>query len=212
MKKITRFMLLVVLTCSLLAGCASTDSDKANRNEQEYSPGTRTATKYTSEWLGLKYTLTSDMVMATDDEIITMMDISADLVSEDPETGEKILDYEEIAVIYEMSVLDMVNTGNITIIAEKLIFDDITEKQYIMALKNQLEQLSTRITYNDDTTRILSGVEFSEISYEIVINNGKANQMVLVKKMKDHIALITLTYLNQAVVETLLAGFSAYEQ
>ena len=42
------------------------------------------------------------MVMATDDEINTLMNIGADMLIEDEATGQQMIDYSKVPVVYEM--------------------------------------------------------------------------------------------------------------
>lgn len=209
MKKITRFMVLAVLICSLLAGCASVNPN-TKTDETGYLPGTRTTTEYTSEWIGLKYTLNNNMVMATDDETNNMMGLGLDMLYEDPETGQQLLDYSKIVIVFEMVANNIIDSSAINILAEKLMFATITEEQYIMATKNQLEQMDATVTYNDVRKRIICGIEFSEFSYVIELDGYRVNLMLLVKKIDDRMVVITLGYSDQTSLDTLLAGFSAY--
>lgn len=186
MKKTTRLIFLTVFVCSILTGCASVKPDEIREekaNKQEYSPGTRTETEYTSKWIGLKYTLPSNMVMTTDDEINTR---------------------------HEMSASNMTNHSNIIIAVEKLTLSAITEEQYIEALKAEIAQLGMKITFNDNKKRIIAGIEFSEMSCTTELYGVAINQIMLLKKMNDHIVRVTVTYLDQATLDSMLAGFSAY--
>lgn len=203
MKKTMSFVLMGIFVCSLLVTEIVAETVK-------YSPGTRTTTEYTSEWLGLKYTLNTDMVMASDDEMNALMGIGLDLIYEDSETGAKLLDYAKINTVYDMMAVNMLNSSNVIIMAEKLLLAGMTEEQYLLAVKDQLGQVGLTITYNDTTTRIVEGIEFLELSYTMEITGMVMNQMFLVKKINDRMAILTITYFDQATLDALFAGFSAY--
>lgn len=209
MKKKLRLVVMGMVVCSLLAGCTTLGSS-SKATGSEYYPGTRTKTDYTSEWLGLKYTLNSDMVMASDDEINNIMKIGTDLLFEDTETGKMVFDYAQIATVYDMLAINVINNSNISIVAEKLLISGITDEQYFEATKALVEQMDMTVTYNDITTRTIHGIEFAELSYAMEVNGVAMKQMFLVEKLDDRMAIIGLTYFDQATLDALLAGFSAY--
>ena len=127
MKKTIALLLTAGLLAALLAGCSQTasassapasEAPSASEPEpspsaeptpeptpseapaaEEYTPGTRTDAGYESEALGLQFTLGENMVMASDEEINSLMGQAADLMYEDPETGEQILDTAQLTVV-----------------------------------------------------------------------------------------------------------------
>jgi len=192
MKKIMRFILVAIFVCSFLVGCASTDSG-SEVTDLRYSPGTRTKTDYTSEWLGLKYTLNANMVMTTVDELNAMRSTE-----------------DAITATYDMVGINVIDGSNIIITAEKLLVSGVTEEQYLASIKNKAEQMDMIITFNDLAARMISGIEFLELSHVREVNGVVLNQMLLIKKVNDRMAAINLTYFDQATLDELLAGFSAY--
>ena len=228
MKKTGCVCLACLMLCAALSGCGKAASSQASGaaagsdasagsagtqtvvQEKEYAPGTRTDTAYTSEWLGLTYTLSENMVMASDDEINSMMQTGAETLYEDSAEGQKMLDYANISTVYEMLAVDMANGGNVVVVAEKLALSGTTEEQYIAALKQQFSGLNVSTAFNDPTTRDVCGITFKELSYTMKTDDGTStNQTALIKKVGDRMACIMLTYSDETVLNALLTGFSA---
>jgi len=206
----------------VLTGCGKTaSSDTAAASDtaggtqtaaqaKDYTPGTRTDTDYTSEWLGLQYKLSDNMVMASDDEINSMMQAGVDTLYKDSSDGQKILDYANISTVYEMMAVNVTNSSSVIVIAEKLALSGTTEEQYIAAMKQQFGSMdNVTVTVSDPTARDLCGISFKEVSYTLAVNGASTNQTALIKKIGDRMSCIMLTYSDTAALNTLLAGFSA---
>ena len=227
MRKIGCVCLACMMLCAALSGCgkaassetsgtpAGSDASASTQTvvqEKEYAPGTRTDAEYTSAWLGLKYTPSENMVMASDDEINSMMQAGAKALYKDSAEGQKMLDYANISTVYEMLAVDVADggtAGNVVILAEQLALSGTTEEQYIAALKQQFNGLNVSVTFNEPTTRDVCGITFKELSYTMETNGTSINQTALIKKIGDRMACIMLTYSDAASMNTLLAGFSA---
>lgn len=184
------------------------DSSEAEDADDTYAIGTRTDTTWESKWFELKYTLPDNMVMATDDEINNMMEIGADALYKDSATGQQLIDYSKITVVYEMMALRSDSTGNVIVMAEKLALSGMTEQQYITALKQQLDQAQAEIIYQDLKRCEVADSTFYELPYTMMTNGTTIRQSMLVKKEDDRMAVIALTYANDTVRSELLAGFS----
>ncbi len=175
---------------------------------EEYTPGTRTDTDYTSETLGLRFTLTENMVMASDEEINALMGQAADLMYEDPETGEQVLDTTQLAMVYEMMAVDVTTGGNVIIAAEKLPLASMTEEQYVAAMEQQMAQTTMSIDFGDPSSVTLGSTEFLSLQYEADAGTGVMQQNMLLKKIGDRMMLITLSAPDQAGLDALLACFT----
>ena len=237
MKKTIALLLTAGLLAALLAGCsqtASTSSAPASEAPSasepepspsaeptpeptpseapaagEYTPGTRTDTGYESEALGLQFTLGENMVMASDEEINSLMGQAADLMYEDPETGEQILDTAQLTVVYEMMAADVTTGSNAIIAAEKLPLANLTEEQYIAAMEQQMAQTTMSIDFGEPSPVTLGNTEFLSLQYETDAGNGAVMQQnMLLKKIGDRMMLITLSAPDQAGLDALLACFA----
>ena len=175
---------------------------------EEYTPGTRTDTDYTSETLGLRFTLTENMVMASDEEINALMGQAADLMYEDPETGEQVLDTTQLAMVYEMMAVDVTTGSNVIIAAEKLPLASMTEEQYIAAMEQQMAQTTMSIDFGDPSSVTLGSTEFLSLQYEADAGTGVMQQNMLLKKIGERMMIITLSAPDQAGLDALLACFT----
>ena len=225
MKKWIAALLTIFALSTLLTGCmksplpaepsdsqpssSQTESslNESSASEKEYIPGVRTEKDYTSEVLGLKFTLTDTMVMATDEEILNMMQAGADLY-EDSAAGQQMLDYSKISSVYEMMAVDSATGGNVMVVAEKLPFSSMTEEQYIASVKRQYEQTAVEVEYEEVTKTTLGKAEFTNLSYVMTVDGVKANQTMLFKKLGNLMYAVSLTYYSEDGYNQLLNSFS----
>ena len=65
-RKIIGGVLGCLMLCGLLVGCSGSNNSSSNSN---YKKGTVTESKFTSEWMGIQYTLPNDMTMLSEETI-----------------------------------------------------------------------------------------------------------------------------------------------
>ena len=211
----------VLMVLALFAGCGkpqeqSSAPEESSTTEQsssvvepekkEYTAGVRTEKEYTSEWLGLKYTLSDSMVMATDEEILQYMEAGDEMLYTD--SGE--IDYENLGVVYEMAAVDATTSENLSIVVEKLALSGMSEAQYMEAVKQTLTQVdNAEVTLGEESTCMVAGLEFRRIDYSMDLGGQTLMQTMLFRKMDDRMVGITFTYLEEASLEAMLSGFSA---
>lgn len=211
----------VLMVLALFAGCGkpqeqSSAPEESSTTEQsssvvepekkEYAAGVRTETEYTSEWMGLKYTLADSMVMATDEEILQYMEAGNEMLYSD--SGE--IDYENLGVVYEMAAVDATTAENLNIVVEKLALSGMSEAQYMEAVKQSLAQMdNAEVTLGEESTYTVAGLEFQRIDYSMDLNGQTLMQTMMFRKMDDRMVGMTFTYLEEASLEAMLSGFSA---
>ena len=211
----------VLMVLALFAGCGkpqeqSSAPEESSTTEQsssvvepekkEYTAGVRTEKEYTSEWLGLKYTLSDSMVMATDEEILQYMEAGNEMLYD--EAGE--VDYENLGVVYEMAAVDATTSENLSIVVEKLALSGMSEAQYMEAVKQTLAQMDhAEVTLGEESTCMVAGLEFRRIDYSMDLDGQMLMQTMLFRKMDDRMVGMTFTYLEEASLEAMLSGFSA---
>lgn len=211
----------VLMVLALFAGCGkpqeqSSAPEESSTTEQsssvvepekkEYTAGVRTEKEYTSEWLGLKYTLSDSMVMATDEEILQYMEAGNEMLYD--EAGE--VDYENLGVVYEMAAVDATTSENLSIVVEKLALSGMSEAQYMEAVKQTLAQMdNAEVTLGEESTCMVAGLEFRRIDYSMDLDGQMLMQTMLFRKMDDRMVGMTFTYLEEASLEAMLSGFSA---
>lgn len=175
----------------------------------EYTPGVRTDSSYTNSTLGLHFTLTQNMVMATDEEIAAMVQGSTDLLYGDMENGDQIIAQGQLTTNYEMIAVDIVTGSTVIIATEQLPMDGITEEQYIRASKEQLEaiDLPVDLVYEDPGTVTLGETDFTGLTYTLYANGAQASQTLLLKNIGGQMCLISFSYTDPAEYQNLLACF-----
>lgn len=176
--------------------------------KEEYVPGERTDTDYTSTTLGLRFTLPENMVMASDEEINQLMQVSVDMMYEDPDTGEMIIDYSQLNTVYEMMAIDVSTGSNVIVMSEKLPLAAMTEEQYITAMEKQLEQTTVDVDFGEPEPYTLGATDFTMLSYSVAANGTQMNQVMLLKKVTDRMYAVTISYPDTAELAPLLDCFS----
>ena len=202
-----------LMLCGLLVGCSSnTDSSEDNtqsttsstvstvsKNDFEattvpYEKGTITETEFTSKWMGLKYTLSDDMYMMSE-EYLESQSISGKVQME------------------MQAIKDDASGDNIVILTEELSsLASIDEKRYLEISKPQIETLADKVMFDEVRQRIVAGETFYELPYhlsmEIDGTSVTLDQTFLCKKFDDRMICMTLTHSGENSINNLLAGFS----
>ncbi|MDO5391242.1 MAG: hypothetical protein Q4F24_09170 [Eubacteriales bacterium] len=165
----------------------------------EYIPGTKTDTEYVNESIGIKCTLSEDMVMATDEEINEAMGNYLDELY-----GEEDIDVGA----YEMMAIDINTGGGFLIGHEKLLFSGISEKQYIKKVKKTLYETQEVVEMHDTVETELAGLPFTNYSCILVENDHEITETLYVKKVGNTMVVIAFLYFTQENYEQLLSCFS----
>ena len=190
-RKIIGGVLGCLMLCGLLVGCSGSNNSSSNSN---YKKGTVTESKFTSEWMGIQYTLPNDMTMLSEETIAS---------------GSK----DNIQVEMQAYLTDAPSTKNIGMLAEDISKDtSMDENKYIELTKTQMEKAIPGITFSEHGKRTIAGQEFYELTYSYTkdVNGTQTTitQTFLCKKKEDRMICITLTYTNADAIDHLLSGFS----
>ncbi len=190
-RKIIGGVLGCLMLCGLLVGCSGSNNSSSNSN---YKKGTVTESKFTSEWMGIQYTLPNDMTMLSEETIAS---------------GSK----DNIQVEMQAYLTDAPSTKNIGMLAEDISKDtSMDENKYIELTKTQMEKAIPGITFSEQGKRTIAGQEFYELPYsytkDVDGTQTTITQTILCKKIEDRIVCITLTYPDQETIDHLLSGFS----
>ena len=190
-RKIIGGVLSCLMLCGLLVGCSGSNNSSSNSN---YKKGTVTESKFTSEWMGIQYTLPNDMTMLSEETIAS---------------GSK----DNIQVEMQAYLTDAPSTKNIGMLAEDISKDtSMDENKYIELTKTQMEKAIPGITFSEQGKRTIAGQEFYELPYSYTkdVNGTQTTitQTFLCKKIEDSMVCITLTYPDQETIDHLLSGFS----
>ena len=190
-RKIIGGVLGCLMLCGLLVGCSGSNNSSSNSN---YKKGTVTESKFTSEWMGIQYTLPNDMTMLSEETIAS---------------GSK----DKIQVEMQAYLTDAPSTKNIGMLAEDISKDtSMDENKYIELTKTQMEKAIPGITFSEQGKRTIAGQEFYELPYsytkDVDGTQTTITQTFLCKKIEDRMVCITLTYPDQETIDHLLSGFS----
>ena len=190
-RKIIGGVLSCLMLCGLLVGCSGSNNSSSNSN---YKKGTVTESKFTSEWMGIQYTLPNDMTMLSEETIAS---------------GSK----DNIQVEMQAYLTDAPSTKNIGMLAEDISKDtSMDENKYIELTKTQMEKAIPGITFSEQGKRTIAGQEFYELPYSYTkdVNGTQTTirQTFLCKRIEDRMVCITLTYPDQETIDHLLSGFS----
>ena len=190
-RKIIGGVLGCLMLCGLLVGCSGSNNSSSNSN---YKKGTVTESKFTSEWMGIQYTLPNDLTMLSEDNIAS---------------GSK----DNILVEMHEYLRDAPSTTNIGMLAEDISKDtSMDENKYIELTKTQMEKAIPGITFSEQGKRTIAGQEFYELPYsytkDVDGTQTTITQTFLCKKIEDRMVCITLTYPDQETIDHLLSGFS----
>ena len=190
-RKIIGGVLGCLMLCGLLVGCSGSNNSSSNSN---YKKVTVTESKFTSEWMGIQYTLPNDMTMLSEETIAS---------------GSK----DNIQVEMQAYLTDAPSTKNIGMLAEDISKDtSMDENKYIELTKTQMEKAIPGITFSEQGKRTIAGQEFYELPYsytkDVDGTQTTITQTFLCKKIEDRMVCITLTYPDQETIDHLLSGFS----
>ena len=204
MKKIIALLVAGLMMMSF-ASCVSTEggndgsSDiKSNVSAQkkEISRGKVDGDTYKNEYFEFEFTKPASWVYSTDEEIAAAMNMSVDLL------GDK---YEETlknnTALIEMMAIDVTTGTNINIAVENLaksFASNITEEQYVEALKKQLANVQNMtIEFSDKTDRInIGGNEFLRASLTNTVNGVTMTQVYYLRNLDGYMCVITATLVS----------------
>ena len=185
------------------------DPDK-DPSEGVYEKGLLTDTSFESEYLNIRFSLPEGFVMATKEDMENLMNIGADAFDIDKIT----IDYAKVSTIYEMMASSPMGTPNVIVMAEKLMLSNITEDQYIEALKDQLANLSAmNYTFGEkieNTT--LAGEKYKKLVAEANLSGQSMIQEYIFRKLDDRMIGFVFTYTPETEdeVKLLLKAFSPF--
>lgn len=185
------------------------DEAEDSSSETSFMAGERTESYYISEWMGLRYDLSQNQVMATDEEVNAAMQAGAGMLYEDSETGQALVEDSKLSTIYEMMVVDSTTGANMSVVCERLRLSNITEKQYLSAVQMQIGAMDVTIADEEMGSREIAGQSYGEYSYTITVGEQQMYQSYFVRKVDNYMTAFVLTYFDETQKEELLAGFSA---
>ncbi len=227
MKKLIALLIALVITSSCLVSCGDivsdlTDIGSGNNNadmnnsvvqkvpdeeKNTFERGTSDENGWVSKWIGLKFTPTEEMVMATADEIESMMQIGADAYIKD-EFGEQLVDYAKVSCVYEM-MASSIKGDNVMVMEEKLPLSNMDVNQYVTSFKSSFDMtIAEDMVFSELSKYTLAGVEFDKLDLTYSMSGVQLSQSYLFKKQEDRMIGIIFTVINEGAFESMASMFS----
>lgn len=183
MKKIVA-LLLAITMAFLFVGCQTT----------EISRGTIDGDTYKNENLSFEFTKPESWVYSTDEEIAEAINIGVENFGN--ESFKKAL--ENNTSVYDMMVVDSLTRTNINVGYENLsktFSRNITEEQYIEALEEQLNSVtSMQVTFPDEYDTVKLGqTEFTRVICPVTASGVSMTQVYYLHKIDGYMGFVIVT-------------------
>lgn len=208
MKKLIALLLALTLL-ALFVGCDFVKKEDSEEEQKiELSRGKIEGDVYTNEVLNFKFTKPSSWVYSTDEEISAAMNLGVDAL------GEKFKDaLENNTSVYDMMVSDILTRTNINVGYENLaksFSSNITEAQYIDALKQQMSSVSgMTYTFSDqiDTAK-LGAHEYTRSQCTVSVSGMEMTQVYYLRKIDSVMGFVIVTIVDGYTISEIEAMFS----
>jgi len=157
---------------------------------------------FTNNWMELKFTPSDNLVMLSDEEIKTAMNVGSEVLDVE-------VDADSAVVVYCMMAADYMTGDSVSVAVEKLAIPSLTETQYIYAAKLQLANAGIPTDNMTEYSRTLCGKEYQLLDYSVSVKGMSYRVVQLIRKIDDRIVLITISDFSGSA-EQILKCFSAY--
>lgn len=201
MKKFGALLLAIIMVFMLVA---------CNGQKVELSRGTIEGDVYKNESLGFEFTKPASWVYATDEEIADSLNIAVDNI-----LGDNFKEaLENNPAIYDMMVVDMITGTNINIVYENLkksFATNITEEQYVDALKRQVSGVSgMTVSFPDELEKVKLGEgDFTKCVCNTTLSgfNATMTQVYYLCKVDGYMVSVIVTITSGYTVTDIEAMF-----
>ncbi|MDO5426033.1 MAG: hypothetical protein Q4F41_20215 [Eubacteriales bacterium] len=185
--------LLAAALCLSIAPAPALAESTASESDAPYQRGTLTAESFESEWLNLRYTPASYMIMSTEEEVDAVMNAGKDLIEDS--SGMEINDEALTGTVYEMMAASASGYPNVSLIVEAATMTNMTSDQYLGALQDMLDATQLGYEYNEEPVDItIAGQEFRRLDAGISYNGYDILQSYCVRRQGDKFVAIILSY------------------
>lgn len=187
----------------------------AESSDGSFTLGTVENGVYTSEFSGLSFTAPDNMSFASEEEILEMMNLGADLL--DDSRVDLYMELAKQTTVYDMVASDPTTGDNVMVMYENLSTygssADYDVDTYVAALEAQMDMMaSSGLTYTKKSsgTVNLSGMDFAKVEFEATYDTYgyTTTQTYYVAKQDDYIIAVITTLGMMSDVE----DASVYEQ
>ena len=199
MKKIGALLLAIIMVLMLIA-CSG--------QKVELSRGTIEGDVYTNESLGFEFTKPASWVYATDEEIADSLNVAVDSL-----LGDNFKEaLENNPAVYDMMVVDINTRTNINVVYENLrksFATNITEEQYVDALKRQLSGVSgMTVSFSDELEKVTLGEgDFTKCVCNTTLSGINMTQVYYLCKIDGYMVSVIVTITSGYTVADIEAMF-----
>ncbi len=188
MKKIIALLVAGLMLISF-ASCVS-------EQKRELSHGKIDGDTYKNEYFEFEFTKPASWVYSTDEEIAAAMNMSVDLF------GDKYEETLESGVaMLDMMAVDSLTRTNINVAVENLsksFASNITEEQYVEALKKQLAGVENMtIEFSDKTEKVkIGGNDYLRASLTNTVSGITMTQVYYLRNVDGYMCVVTATIVS----------------
>ena len=206
-----KFLTLAMLMCAVVffAGCGAINRTVEDIITGDYVIGTIDGNNFESEWLGLRFTAPNSFIMASQEEMLEMMQLGMDILEVDRAVGA----WAEMAVVTEMMAMLPTGLANVTMATERVMLRNMTIAQYVDAKFQQMAPLGWGIDFNDDIEPTnFAGKEWYTYTANINALGLDWSYRYFIRRFDNRMALITIYSVagEEQYIDILLNSFSAY--
>ena len=199
-KKLFSVLLAFIAVFLICVNCLAED--------EVFEQGVRTDSSYTNETIGIRIDLTDDYVMASEEEILQMMQLGADVLL-DPEQSKSLIDVSNITMLYEMMATNPSTGATILVGAEKPLLSGMNQEQYVGADVKQIKEYLKVDEVKQDSAE-MCGKDWDIIGYSMDYSGVTLNYILLITKAGDRFAMLNFTALNEESLDELISLVSCY--
>ena len=200
MKKVLKCMLIfMIFVCIIITftGCGKKEetttnevAEKKEESKKEFSMGEWTDNVYTNEFLGLKFKLPAEWEYSNDEEIVEMMDLGKELLTDEQQ---KLSEISKLNSVYYAVAQNPTTGDNISIMSEKLVAS-VTTDYYLNALKTQLEAVdSIDYTIEGTSKETIANREYDVLKTSASVSGVNLVQKYYVYKLDNYMLAIIAT-------------------
>lgn len=185
---------------------AKTSAVSNTDSSEELSRGMWSDETYTNEFAKLRYVLPEGWVIATDEQLATIMGIGAEAFGDKQKW---VAEATKMTTIYDTMVQDPVAQNSISIMFENLVVSGntkISEEDYCDSIKAQIENLENlSYTFGDSYTTKLNGVDYLVAPTEET--NSKISQYYLMHKQDKYMVCVIVSIFDDTKIDDIIAQF-----
>ena len=174
-------------------GSISTKDTDNTPSEKSFQRGTVENNTYTSTFIGLKLKLDDSWTFSSDEEMLEMMDLGSELLSDQQKLAAEISKQQ---TVYD-AMAQQASGSNVIIMFENMSLTDdgnsYDETRYAEVLKQQLDLSDLTYSYDDLKTIKIADENYLLLSTKTEYNSVQIEQSFLIRKIDSYMAVICIT-------------------